>query len=146
MLDSSFNPPTKAHLALALSTSQAKESITTDGNGGDDARLLLLSVRNADKALKAGDATHVQRLDMMVLLAKEIESRSSQSSTPGKSQMMMEGEDGNTHEDVDEGANVAVAIIDEPTFVRKSAVLRDFLNARIATFPLFSSQSSPKEA
>ncbi|KAJ6520887.1 hypothetical protein DFH09DRAFT_225203 [Mycena vulgaris] len=56
VLDSSFNPPTLAHLALA----NAAES---------NAHLYLLSVRNADKSLKSTDASHLQRLEMMLLLA-----------------------------------------------------------------------------
>ncbi|KAJ7476145.1 hypothetical protein FB451DRAFT_268350 [Mycena latifolia] len=61
VLDASFNPPTLAHLALAT----APES-TADA----DAHLFLLSVRNADKSLKPSDATHLQRLEMMLLLAR----------------------------------------------------------------------------
>jgi nicotinamide-nucleotide adenylyltransferase len=61
ILDSSFNPPTIAHAALLG---------TRPPSGGDyDARLLLLSVRNADKALKPGDATHAQRAAMMARVA-----------------------------------------------------------------------------
>ncbi|KAI0311935.1 thiolase-like protein [Amylostereum chailletii] len=98
-LDSSFNPPTLAHLALA--TVQPPELPLYD------ARLLLLSVRNADKKLKPGDATYEQRMAMMVLLAEDMR-------------------------DADANANVAVAIIDEPTFVGKSTILLDFLRARLA--------------
>ncbi|KAJ1307300.1 hypothetical protein OPQ81_001410 [Rhizoctonia solani] len=58
VLDSSFNPPTKAHVALASQPT------------GPDVRLLLFSVSNADKAPKGGDATSEQRLEMMVALAK----------------------------------------------------------------------------
>ncbi|KZV60920.1 Nucleotidylyl transferase [Peniophora sp. CONT] len=60
ILDSSFNPPTRAHLALASAAGEATE-----------ARLLLLSVRNADKALAPGDATYAQRLAMMRLIAED---------------------------------------------------------------------------
>ncbi|KAF8486251.1 Nucleotidylyl transferase [Russula ochroleuca] len=63
VLDSSFNPPTLAHRALALLP--AASSAT-------DARLLLLSVRNADKVPYPGDASLVQRVEMMVLLAREV--------------------------------------------------------------------------
>ncbi|KAF8740077.1 hypothetical protein AX14_008712 [Amanita brunnescens Koide BX004] len=97
ILDSSFNPPTRAHLALA-------NSRRPHGSDDYDARLLLLSVRNADKTLKPGDATHVQRVAMMRLLSHHI------TNTPD---------------------NVAVAIIDEPTFVGKSSQLRSFLKQRI---------------
>ena len=90
VLDSSFNPPTKAHLALAssppprskqntlLSPQWAErgqdegsffKDIITGANSTDlreretyDAHMLLLSVTNADKKLKHGDATYLQRL------------------------------------------------------------------------------------
>lgn len=65
VLDSSFNPPTLAHLALA--------NAARPGTDGDyDARLLLLSIRNVDKVLKPGDASYSQRLDMMCLMSKHI--------------------------------------------------------------------------
>lgn len=108
ILDSSFNPPTRAHLALA-SLPPHTESTNTP-NRDLDARLLLLSVRNADKGLKPMDATYVQRLEMMIRLARDI------------------------HPAVPQGehnANVAVAIIDEPTFVGKARILTDFLQRRI---------------
>ncbi|KLO07627.1 Nucleotidylyl transferase [Schizopora paradoxa] len=107
VLDSSFNPPTLAHLALIRSL-PPRESNVEDY----DARLLLLSVRNADKALKPGDASYEQRLEMMVRLAHELQSTGSGSAS-----------DPNPPN----AANVAVAIIDEPTFIRKSSVLRSFL-------------------
>jgi nicotinamide-nucleotide adenylyltransferase len=102
VLDSSFNPPTLAHLALANHPTY-------------DARLLLLSVRNVDKSLGPGDASYIQRLQMMYLLAMDIE----HPSLP------------------DEGAsnsNMAIAIIDEPTFIGKSSALLTFLRSRLSTF------------
>ena len=60
ILDSSFNPPTRAHLALASAAGEAT-----------GAKLLLLSVRNADKALAPGDATYAQRMAMMRLMAED---------------------------------------------------------------------------
>ncbi|EJD49540.1 Nucleotidylyl transferase [Auricularia subglabra TFB-10046 SS5] len=87
VLDASFNPPTKAHLALARTP--------IDSNGTPaDATLLLLSVTNADKRPKPGDATPEQRLEMMRILANEL------------------------------GEPVAVAAIDAPTFVGKAHALR----------------------
>ena len=59
VLDSSFNPPTLAHLALAKSQPPTTPT------------LLLLSVRNADKSLKPTDATYFQRIEMMYLLAQD---------------------------------------------------------------------------
>lgn len=74
-----------------------------------DAHLLLLSVTNAEKVLKPGDAGPEQRLEMMQLFAKELQSSG-----------------------VDHSAgNLAVAVIDEPTFVGKSRQLREFLLHKI---------------
>lgn len=114
ILDSSFNPPTLAHLELAQTHFPAGAPGSHPLEDGDyDARLLLLSVRNADKVLKPGDATHVQRLEMMILLAKQME------------------------RNIGDGpaANVAVAIIDEPTFVSKSRVLSAFIRERLLLDP-----------
>nr|VWO99393.1 Fatty acid synthase subunit alpha (EC [Includes: Acyl carrier, 3-oxoacyl-[acyl-carrier-protein] reductase (EC (Beta-ketoacyl reductase), 3-oxoacyl-[acyl-carrier-protein] synthase (EC (Beta-ketoacyl synthase)] [Ganoderma boninense] len=112
VLDSSFNPPTLAHLALANALPPPPRNAPSTLAPHDfDARLLLLSVRNADKQLKAGDATYEQRMEMMVLLAQEL--------APTLSQPLARE------------PNVAVAIIDEPTFVGKSAALLDFLRKRI---------------
>src|SRR5271154_5614845 len=62
ILDSSFNPPTKAHLKLSLSSLPAEQPSTV---------LLLLAIQNADKAAKPASFPH--RLAMMELLAREIE-------------------------------------------------------------------------
>ena len=66
ILDSSFNPPTNAHLALALSSLPSNKTSTV---------LLLLAIQNADKQPKPASFEH--RLEMMDLLAKKIESISS---------------------------------------------------------------------
>ena len=63
VLDSSFNPPTLAHRALSLLPAAASPT---------EARLLLLSVRNADKTPRPGDALPSQRVEMMVRLACDI--------------------------------------------------------------------------
>jgi nicotinamide-nucleotide adenylyltransferase len=64
ILDSSFNPPTNAHLALAISCLSQRSTI-----------LLLLSIENADKPAKPASFDH--RLEMMELLAQRVESISS---------------------------------------------------------------------
>jgi nicotinamide-nucleotide adenylyltransferase len=99
ILDSSFNPPTLAHLALANASTAASSPY--------DARLLLLSVRNADKQLKTGDATYTQRLHMMRLLAADLT-------------------------DADPDTNVAVGLIDAPTFVGKASVLQEAIRERVS--------------
>ena len=91
VLDSSFNPPTLAHLALAKS----QLPITPC--------LLLLSVRNADKSLKPTDASYLQRIEMMYLLAQD------------------------SHPE-----NTAIAIIDEPTFIGKSTTVLNFFKHRLS--------------
>lgn len=97
VLDASFNPPTFAHLALINSLRP------THNNGTEyDAKLLLLSVRNADKSLKPTDATYTQRLQMMHLLAQHVHPPSS----------------------------VAIGVINEPTFIGKSTLLLEFLKSR----------------
>ncbi|KAG9047112.1 hypothetical protein FS837_002996 [Tulasnella sp. UAMH 9824] len=104
VLDSSFNPPTLAHKALALSPypGESREDIY-------QAHLLLLSVRNADKVLKQGDATYVQRVEMMVHLAEDVVQYLPAQLPP----------------------NVAVAVIDEPSFVGKSTKLHAYLRPRL---------------
>jgi nicotinamide-nucleotide adenylyltransferase len=62
ILDSSFNPPTKAHLVLALSSLSTRNHSTV---------LLLLAIQNADKTAKPASFEH--RLEMMELLAWRIE-------------------------------------------------------------------------
>ncbi|KAH9902753.1 hypothetical protein C8Q73DRAFT_671636 [Cubamyces lactineus] len=125
VLDSSFNPPTLAHLALANTLPPPPTDVPPPSSSTArdfDARLLLLSVRNADKQLKPGDATYEQRIEMMVLLAHDL-ARSHARNVHA----VHEGFPESTHHE----PNVAVAIIDEPTFVGKSAILRDFLSKRI---------------
>lgn len=122
ILDSSFNPPTVAHFAL-INSRRPQEwcENQTEGGGGYDAKLLLLSVKNADKTLKPGDATYLQRLEMMSLLTETIRPNT-ETSTPSTSLA-----NANTT-----FTNVAIAIIDEPNFVGKSAVLLAFLKRRLS--------------
>ena len=102
VLDSSFNPPTLAHLVLVNS------HLPPEWNSHEtidyDAKLLLFSVKNVDKAFKPGDASHSQRLEMMSLLTRRVTS-----------------------------ANVAIAITSEPTFVRKSEALLAFFNQKFSS-------------
>ncbi|TDL25689.1 hypothetical protein BD410DRAFT_784726 [Rickenella mellea] len=184
VLDSSFNPPTLAHLALAKSRPvhpfpsspppTASSSSHRDGNVVDrgdsereereerrsegnvivncdgssllvsdseaymglndyDARLLLLSVRNADKSLASTDASYVQRIEMMIRLARKLESELLSTTASTSSTNDDEVDDSSTRPSggTTNTANVAVAIIDEPTFVRKSSVLLAALQERI---------------
>jgi nicotinamide-nucleotide adenylyltransferase len=128
ILDSSFNPPTLAHLALIKSQipQEWRENLTDEGHGYD-AKLLLLSVKNADKTLMPGDATYLQRLEMISLLTKSIHSDAMTSTPtgPAKSDTTV--------------ANVAIAITDEPTFVGKSTALLAFLKQRLSQLDVKSS-------
>lgn len=130
ILDSSFNPPTLAHLALAsVPAPKRPDALDAGGHADFDARLLLLSVRNADKSLKPSDASYTQRLEMMILLAEEIAAQKSpRAEYPGEEPL--------------EDPNVAVAIIDEPTFVGKSRILHEYLHSRLASFSSAGSRSS----
>ncbi|KAG6373400.1 hypothetical protein JVT61DRAFT_6549 [Boletus reticuloceps] len=129
VLDASFNPPTLAHLALANSfppLSHQRSLAPSAPAESYDARMLLLSVRNADKVLKPGDATFVQRLEMMRLLSHDMRSIETSESSGGFPQI---------------SDNVAIAIVDEPTFVGKSTVLLHFLKKRLAA--VVESSNSP---
>jgi nicotinamide-nucleotide adenylyltransferase len=133
VLDSSFNPPTLAHLALANVrptptqgvVGPSAEGVLAEGkpkkNDDFDAHLLLLSVRNADKSLKPSDATLVQRIEMMVALARSV------------------------HANEEGPANIAVAIIDEPTFVGKSRILREWLSHQISAMSQHDSDGPVSE-
>lgn len=121
ILDASFNPPTRAHLGLA--NSHWSSPIAEEKNGDEshyDAKLLLLSVKNADKTLKPGDATYLQRLEMMALLRNHIRADTPTSCITST----LEKEENSPN------ANVAIAIIDEPTFVGKSVTLLTHLRDR----------------
>ncbi|KAF9223703.1 Nucleotidylyl transferase [Gyrodon lividus] len=127
ILDSSFNPPTLAHLALARSPPPSRWGISTPASTPPeldyDAKLLLLSVRNVDKSMKPGDATYIQRLEMMYLLSQNLcsmDSKKPENNSPSSSPSYA-------------SENVAIAIIDQPTFVGKSAALLCFLQTRLAS-------------
>ncbi|KAJ6257206.1 hypothetical protein Dda_8093 [Drechslerella dactyloides] len=72
VLDSSFNPPTKAHMNLAIRALD-HYTPTDDKTEEKPSLLLLLATANADK--KAVPAATEQRLAMMCLLADELRSR-----------------------------------------------------------------------
>ena len=130
VLDSSFNPPTLAHRALAsvpLPPSPATDGSPVARSADFDARLLLLSVRNADKALKPTDATYVQRADMMELLARDLitENASPSGASGSDDDVQLFARNSGP-------GNIAVGLIDEPTFVGKSRILREFFQQRLA--------------
>ncbi|KAG0665372.1 hypothetical protein C6P46_006819 [Rhodotorula mucilaginosa] len=97
VVDSSFNPPHAAHLALAL-------------HGQHDAHLLALTIANPDKGSIDEDVV-ATRLEMMRAVARDLERRAT-------------APDGRP-----EWGNVAVAVLQAPTFVQKSEMLRKDLDA-----------------
>ncbi|PWY99162.1 Nucleotidylyl transferase, partial [Testicularia cyperi] len=113
VLDSSFNPPSRAHLALATSRPVlAREVSNSSSKASYDAHLLLFSTQNADKgAGKAGDASLEQRTEMMKLMAKDIEHI--QTGTGQK-------------------PNVAVALVDKPLIFAKSTLTWDTIKQQAA--------------
>ncbi|ORY34925.1 hypothetical protein BCR39DRAFT_137700 [Naematelia encephala] len=101
ILDSSFNPPTLAHLAIASSDpppSSPSSSSSSSSSLPYTARLLLFSIRNVDKKPQPSDPSLEQRLSMVHLLAQRIPD-----------------------------LPIAVGILDEPTFAGKSHVVHNFL-------------------
>jgi nicotinamide-nucleotide adenylyltransferase len=140
VFDSSYNPPTRAHFAISLTSfplaglsSTSLEIRQHDGQSEEEdpytARLLLLSARNVDKTLKPGDATFDQRIEMMHLQALDMEERSTTSRSAEK--------------DASAG-NVAVAALNHPTFVGKSDILlRWFRERRLAELGIDESKDSP---
>ncbi|PKI85693.1 hypothetical protein MVES_000242 [Malassezia vespertilionis] len=110
VLDASFNPPTHAHLALA-----SMPLIPDDPHAAFDTHLLIFSVRNADKGSgRPGDATALQRLEMMELFAKQLE-RDVQRTTQ-------------------KDACVAIALVNEPLVFSKSTLVRDYFGAAHSPF------------
>ncbi|KAB8621928.1 hypothetical protein FH972_026037 [Carpinus fangiana] len=73
ILDSSFNPPSIAHLSLVTSALRAAASAQKQRYPGPHRLLLLFSVHNADKS--PAPATFEQRLAMMMLFAEDIVTR-----------------------------------------------------------------------
>ncbi|KAF2490814.1 Nucleotidylyl transferase [Lophium mytilinum] len=81
ILDSSFNPPSIAHLALA--TSALRDSSPTDAT--PHRLLLLFATQNADKAPSPASYTH--RLALMTLFAEDLSHSLASSSSPSTSEL-----------------------------------------------------------
>jgi nicotinamide-nucleotide adenylyltransferase len=102
VLDSSFNPPQRAHFALAKSAKPDFPDESIKGKAHYDSLLLIFSVRNADKGTGTKkDASPVNRLEMMQEFAKDVEQETK--------------------------ANVAVAIVEEPLMFSKSTLIHDYI-------------------
>lgn len=141
VFDSSYNPPTRAHFAISLTSfppaglsSSSLEIRQHDGQAEEEtdpytARLLVLSARNVDKTLKPGDATFDQRIEMMHLQALDMEQR--------RTGAQAAAEDASR-------TNVAVAALNHPTFVGKSDILlRWFKERRFAQLGLDEADETP---
>lgn len=114
VIDSSFNPPHLAHLALASSpailASPSPSNSSPDSVAQYDAHLLLLSSRNADKGMgRPGDANPKQRLEMMTVLARDLEDL-----------LRARGAG-------EEQVNVAVGVCEEPLMKDKSSLVHEWL-------------------
>jgi nicotinamide-nucleotide adenylyltransferase len=105
VLDSSFNPPHLAHEAIASSSFPFFPPTTPqipDTSNPYTSRLLLFSLRNVDKTLKATDASLLQRFEMMTFLAERVERNT--------------------------GQGVGIGLLNEPTFAGKAEMVQEWLH------------------
>ncbi|CAG5137729.1 uncharacterized protein ALTATR162_LOCUS186 [Alternaria atra] len=116
ILDSSFNPPSIAHLTLA--TSALKQSAPLEKS---PCRLLLLfSTHNADKA--PSPASFVQRIALMTVFAEDL-SRSLKSASPS------------VEHDVS-NVSIDIGLTKEPYYSDKSAAIAETTPAFYASKPI----------
>ncbi|KAK3387887.1 hypothetical protein B0H63DRAFT_471090 [Podospora didyma] len=108
VLDSSFNPPTRAHLRMATSALHDLAKGKKDLGTGTLRLLLLLAVNNADKAPKP--ASFDQRLAMMWAFAEDI-----QNTLHSGQQKDQEGE----------APSIDVALSTQPYFHEKCAAIAE---------------------
>lgn len=120
VLDSSFNPPTRAHLQLARSAL----SSTPSKHGSPKFLLLLLSTTNADKAPKP--AAFPERLAMMTLFAEDLleELRISPSPSPlGKAETDKDKSDQEPSRNEGSEVIVDVGVTTKPYFIDKTTAI-----------------------
>ncbi|KAK1965832.1 cytidylyltransferase [Colletotrichum sublineola] len=131
VLDSSFNPPTLAHLRMAVS---AVRDLRRSGGGDGGSReasavrlLLLLAVNNADK--KPQPAAFPVRLGMMHAFARDLldELRSAPSLSKGNGEQEREQEQKVTegHDEEDGEMEVDLGLTTMPYFHDKSQAISD---------------------
>lgn len=128
ILDSSYNPPSNAHLSLASSALHAssKRSFNAGPSGESDASdntpasrlLLLFSVHNADK--NPGPAPFEHRLAMMVLLAEDILRRVQD--TDSATNVEQEHSD---HSEQNADARIDVGLTTQPFYAGKSQAVEE---------------------
>lgn len=119
VLDSSFNPPTRAHLHLALSALQKDEH--------EDVRfpkrlILLLAIQNADKAPKP--AAFEERLVMMEIFARDLlaKLREDRESPEGAKET---SEFGLERRRKEREISIDIALTTHPYFVDKAALISE---------------------
>jgi len=107
ILDSSFNPPTRAHLKIVLN------ALLEDCGPHPKHLLLLLAIQNADKAPKPAPFEH--RLTLMDIFASDIEKecRSIISEIPGYRE----------HIDTQKIPRIDIGVTKEPYFIDKAAAI-----------------------
>lgn len=115
VLDSSFNPPTLAHLRMALSAAAETATVTATSQPQSQRVLLLLATSNADKAPKP--AAFPQRLSMMYIFAQDLLSAMT-ATTTAKSSEEARGSSPTT-------IAVDIAVTTEPYFHSKSRAIAD---------------------
>ncbi|CAG8457235.1 23998_t:CDS:1 [Dentiscutata erythropus] len=104
ILDSSFNPPTKAHMQLLLESLKNHSNTKTNNNSKFfDACLLLYAIKNADKTPSSSDAGPVDRILMMESLASQIHSTEIEQ-------------------------NIATGVITHPLFMDKAKAIHSYFN------------------
>ena len=122
VLDSSFNPPTIAHLRMATSALRdSRENKDDNGKRSEENSrlrlLLLLAINNADKAPKP--AAFEQRLAMMWAFAKDIQ----QALSKDQRDVETEQEPVPGEPEREEGLSIDLGLSTDPYFTNKSAAI-----------------------
>ncbi|KAK3684066.1 hypothetical protein B0T22DRAFT_501381 [Podospora appendiculata] len=118
VLDSSFNPPTIAHLRMATAT--VRDLTEQKGQQLHTIRLLLLlAVNNADKAPKP--AAFEQRLAMMWAFARDIQ----RGLADGHQHEEAKPQEAEQREETQKGLSIDVALSTQPYFNDKSAAIAE---------------------
>ena len=138
VLDSSFNPPTIAHLRMATSALRdSRENKDDNGKRSEENSrlrlLLLLAINNADKAPKP--AAFEQRLAMMWAFAKDIQETLSRNLKDAETEQEPVPEE----QEREEGLSIDLGLSTDPYFTNKSAAIA------ASPFYLTTGEASEKE-
>lgn len=117
VLDSSFNPPTLAHLRIATS------ALAQDRGAPPKRLLLLLATQNADKPAKP--ASFEQRLAMMTIFAEDLRKACwpSRSASVGREDGVEGRENGEGDTTDEDGATIDIAVTKHPYFIDKASAI-----------------------